>query len=391
MDNSPTNGPTAPPNLSLGAKTTGYPQYNLGNSTSEDNEAHRAQFRQPRDVLLNVVCEYLTRSTARLAELSKKIPDLHPSKNSSHELLDVKCHLRLAEIAHSLLKVAPYDPQTMSSKGLIRYFNEILPTSDWRQETMRPALIIILRRLDKMFNKIAKKGQIRRWTDWEAARKLLKGIYSTFLKHPYIVHLPHLKSLISVCQYIVLGDNVNSSNMLSSGNTNVLSGVGLSNNGVNVGANSGVIGGIGNLAQASSNTAGLSSLLTPDISNQLTNFNSWTTALAQSPPAGFCSVVVRLIALQLLQLNENQSIETICSGIFSSNNTEKTEIYLMNMIYPMCIRISGSIREVPKLRTCDITLILSAILNTLNLNTGKTPGTGWQAGINKVTNCLFKS
>lgn len=261
--------------------------------------------------------------------------------------------------------------------------NEILPTSDWRQESMRPALIIILRRLDKMFNKIAKKGQLRRWVEWEAAKKLLKGIYSTFLKHPYIVHLPHLKSLISVCQYIVLGDNVSSSNMLSSGNTNVLSGVGLSNNGLglNAGTNAGVIGGIGNLAQASSNTAGLSSLLTPDISNQLTNFNSWTTALQQSPPAGFCSVVVRLIASQLLQLNENQTLETICSGIFS-NNTEKTEIYLMNMIYPMCIRISGSIREVPKLRTCDITLILSAILNTLNSNTTKSGN--WQTGINKV-------
>ena len=283
MNDSPTNGPSAPP---LGAKTSGYPQYNLGNS-SEDNEALRAQFRHPRDVLLNVVCEYLTRSTARLAELSKKIPDLHPSKNSSHELLDVKCHLRLAEIAHSLLKVAPYDPETMHCRGLIRYMNEILPTSDWRQETMRPALIIILRRLDKMFTKIAKKGQIRRWCDWEAARKLLKGIYSTFMKHPYIVHLPHLKSLISVCQYIVLGDNVSSSNMLS-GNTNVLSGVGLSNsNGANTGANAGVIGGIGNLAQASSNTAGLSSLLTPDISNQLTNFNSWTTALGKHFGFGF--------------------------------------------------------------------------------------------------------
>lgn len=29
----------------------------------------------------------------------------------------------------------------------------------------------------------------------------------TFLKHPYIVHLPYLKSLISVCQNIVLGDS----------------------------------------------------------------------------------------------------------------------------------------------------------------------------------------
>jgi hypothetical protein len=84
--------------------------------------------------------------------------------------------------------------------------NEILPNSEWRQEQMRPALIMVLRRLDKTFTKIAKKSAIKRSTDWEAAKRLLKGVYLTFVKHPYIVHLPHLKSLISVCQNIVLGD-----------------------------------------------------------------------------------------------------------------------------------------------------------------------------------------
>jgi hypothetical protein len=154
---------------------------------------------------LNVVAEFLSRSTARLADLSKKLPDLH-QKGSTYELLDVKCHLRLAEIAHSLLKMAPYDPPTMACRGLVRYMNEILPNSEWRQEQMRPALIMVLRRLDKTFTKIAKKSAIKRSTDWEAAKRLLKGVYLTFVKHPYIVHLPHLKSLISVCQNIVLGD-----------------------------------------------------------------------------------------------------------------------------------------------------------------------------------------
>lgn len=84
--------------------------------------------------------------------------------------------------------------------------NEILPNSEWRQEQMRPALIMVLRRLDKTFTKISKKTAIKRATDWEAARRLLKGVYLTFTKHPYIVHLPHLKSLINVCQNIILGD-----------------------------------------------------------------------------------------------------------------------------------------------------------------------------------------
>ena len=39
--------------------------------------------------------------------------------------------------------------------------NEILPHPDWSNEDLRPALVNILRRLDKMFNKIAKKHTIR--------------------------------------------------------------------------------------------------------------------------------------------------------------------------------------------------------------------------------------
>ncbi|KAB7507178.1 hypothetical protein Anas_01864, partial [Armadillidium nasatum] len=63
------------------------------------------------------------------------------------DLLDTKCHLRLAEVAHSLLKMAPYDPMTMGCQGLQRYINEILPSPDWSHEDLRPALVNILRRL----------------------------------------------------------------------------------------------------------------------------------------------------------------------------------------------------------------------------------------------------
>jgi hypothetical protein len=84
---------------------------------------------------------------------------------------------------------------------------------------------------------------------------------------------------------------------------------------------------------------------------------------------GFTSVAVRLIAMQMLQLGETQTLETVCSGAFSS--PEKSEIYLMNLIYPMCIRISSGLKEVPKLRHCDITFTLTVILNTLTPITAK--------------------
>ena len=71
-----------------------------------------------------------------------------------------KC-VRLAEIAHSLLKLAPYDTQTMESRGLRRYIMEMLPITDWSAEAVRPALILILKRLDRMFNKIHKMPTLR--------------------------------------------------------------------------------------------------------------------------------------------------------------------------------------------------------------------------------------
>ena len=68
---------------------------------------------------------------------------------------------RLAEIAHSLLKLAPYDTLTMESRGLRRYVMEMLPITDWSAEAVRPALILILKRLDRMFNKIHKMPTLR--------------------------------------------------------------------------------------------------------------------------------------------------------------------------------------------------------------------------------------
>lgn len=65
----------------------------------------------------------------------------------------------------------------------------------------------------------------------------------------------------------------------------------------------------------------------------------------------------------MIQLGDSQSLETICSGAFSS--PEKSEIYLMNMIYPMCIRTMSGMKDTPKFRQCDINFVLNVILNIL--------------------------
>ncbi|KAG8197196.1 hypothetical protein JTE90_011351 [Oedothorax gibbosus] len=273
----------------------------------QDDDIHKAEFRRPRDILLSVVSEFHTICSARLADLTKKLRDL---SSKSTELLDNKCHFRLAEVAHSLLKVAPYDKNTMSCRGLQRYMNEVLPHSEWSQEAIRPALIMVLRRIEKTFGKIAKKPAIRRSTEWSAARSLLKGVYLTLYRHPYIVHLPHLKSLVSGCQSIILGDQ-------------------------------------SSFAESSS------------------NLPSSGAVMGQTIPASFCSVVVRLIAMQMIALGETQSLESVCGGNSAFSSPEKIEMYLMNLILPLCIRISSSIKDVPKLRHADIAYALTMILHAL--------------------------
>lgn len=117
----------------------------------------QAEFRRPRDVLLSLVTDFSTRCTARLIELNKKFPQ----DGKPIELLELRSQTRLADVAHSLLKASPYDPDTMSCKGLQLYMTQLMPATEWNSESMRPTLIMLLRRLDKTFLKIYKKPSIR--------------------------------------------------------------------------------------------------------------------------------------------------------------------------------------------------------------------------------------
>lgn len=113
--------------------------------------------------------------------------------------------MRLVDIAHSLLKMAPYDLECIKLRGLQKYMHQVFPLTDWSLETMRPSLTIIIRRLDKLFHKIQKSVKVYSSVDWAAAASLLKGVYLTLWKHPYIVNIPNMKSLIGTCQCIVAG------------------------------------------------------------------------------------------------------------------------------------------------------------------------------------------
>ncbi|GLV31802.1 uncoordinated 80 [Carabus blaptoides fortunei] len=165
----------------------------------EDSEMLRAEYRRPRDVLLSLVGDFMYRANTRLIELNRKANQ----EGKIVDLLDIRSHVRLADIAHSLLKVSPYDPESMACRGLQLYMSHILPSTEWANDAMRPALVTILRRLDKVFNKISKKPSIRRNTDWDAAAGLLKGIFESMLRYPYIMHWQYIKVLINTCQTLI--------------------------------------------------------------------------------------------------------------------------------------------------------------------------------------------
>ena len=71
---------------------------------------------------------------------------------------------------------------------------------------MRPSLSTIIRRLDKLFAKMHKSVKLYQAVEWKAAAGLLNAVYITLWKHPYIVNVPNLKSLIGTCQCLLVGE-----------------------------------------------------------------------------------------------------------------------------------------------------------------------------------------
>ncbi|VVC45096.1 Hypothetical protein CINCED_3A015660 [Cinara cedri] len=274
----------------------------------EKYAALRNEFRRTRDVLLSVVTDFMVICHARLTELSRK----YPQEGKPIEILDTRMQIRLGEVAHSLLKVSPYDPETMSCKGLLKYMTNILPVVDWAAEALRPTLLGILRRLDKTFSKIYKKPSIRRYTDWYAAGELIRGVYAILSEHPFIVHIPHFKALISTCQGIIVGDS-------GSTTTNVVDNYQLS------------------------------------------------TIPVEMPPHHFCVIVIRLLALHILAIGDNYTLEQSVGGMTNIMSSQvKTESFLMNLFLPLCFRVGIGKKDMHCMRPCDIKFMLSVVLNSMN-------------------------
>ncbi|XP_023247885.1 protein unc-80 homolog [Copidosoma floridanum] len=278
-------------------KTKTYDQEN-----DDSERIYKREFIKPRDTLLNMVGEFVDKCSTRLNELNKKLHD-----GKSIEILDCRCHIRLADIAHSLLKISPYDPNAMACQGLKRYMTDILPSAEWSNDDMRPALTVIFRRLDKTFSKIHKKNHVRRNTNWDAASDLLHGVYKTLKRCPYVAYFPNLKTLLSTCQALIIGDTAQ-------------------------------------IEVTSSASAALMSKL---------------------PPKQFCSTVLRLLSLQVISFGDGYSFESICVGHYVFATAGRAESILLNLLIPLILQVGTGNKDVPRLRQTDICFSLSAVLNIL--------------------------
>uniref|UniRef100_A0AAZ3PZM6 Unc-80 homolog (C. elegans) n=1 Tax=Oncorhynchus tshawytscha TaxID=74940 RepID=A0AAZ3PZM6_ONCTS len=268
-----------------------------------DERIAREEFRRPRESLLNICTEFYKHCGPRLKILQNVAGE---PRVTALELLDIKSHMRLAEIAHSLLKLAPYDSLTMESRGLRRYVTGMLPITDWSSEAVRPALILILKRLDRMFNKIHKMPTLRRQVEWEAASSLIEGICLTLQRQPIISFLPHLRSLINVCVNLVMG----------------------------------VVG-------PSSVADGLPLLhLSPYL----------------SPPLPFSTAVVRLVALQIQALKDDFPLSHVISPF---TNQERREGMLLNLLIPFVLTVGSGSKDSPHLEQPEVSLLLQTVINIL--------------------------
>uniref|UniRef100_A0A914DS60 Protein unc-80 homolog n=1 Tax=Acrobeloides nanus TaxID=290746 RepID=A0A914DS60_9BILA len=288
---------------------------NQGGWEANDNaELQKDMFRGPRDALLVLCSMFIEEAGPRLKELGKLASPLEHIKIP--ELLDHRCHVKLSEIALSLLKIAPYDLTTMGCNGLQKYFMTILPVADWSVETNRSALSVILRRLDKTIAKIGKKSSIRRRANWNSITNWLTGLYNTLTVFPYIAHLHPVKAITQMCLRITVGDQCGDEG-----------------------------GGSGTISHT----------------NPATILNS------SIPPQSFCTAVLKLTSFLMQALGQFAfSLEFVCSPEGLGSAAERLEAVLCHILIPLFLRAAMPGKDAPQFQPKDLIYCLNVIHNAIS-------------------------
>ncbi|CAJ0941559.1 unnamed protein product, partial [Mesorhabditis belari] len=287
----------------------------IGWEAADVEEQQKETYRRPRDTLLTLAATYIELATPRLKELTKLAASLEHVKIP--DVLDHKCHVKLSEIALALLKIAPYDLNTMSCIGLQKYFLHVLPVTDWSIEANRSALNIVLRRLDKTIAKIAKKQSIRRRVSWTALAHWLNGLCDTLSAFPYIAHLHALKTTTQMCVRIMVGDPCSE--------------------------------------EGSVPAHPPSTILYPS-----------------TPQKDFCQATLRLTTILMQALGQFAfSLEQVCSVEGMGVSAERVEAVLVHVLIPLFLRAAIPSKEASVIKERDLIFCLALMQNAISPPIGK--------------------
>ncbi|XP_066269985.1 protein unc-80 homolog isoform X2 [Branchiostoma lanceolatum] len=267
------------------------------------------EFHRPREAFLNIIVEYFVASKSRFKHLRRMLDP----RFQVPELLSTRSHIRIVEILDSFLRTATDDPLSLGSVGLQRYFTEMLPIIDWSVPSKRPALVLLLRKLERLFSRIYKRPSLRCHLDWVSATNLLKGVYFTLTKQNIIAHLPQLNLLVTVCVNLLLAD------------ASSAPGEGLT----------------------------ILQMSTPSISALMT------------PPPSFCAVVVRLAAAQIQFLKNDLTLDQGLRGFVNDPSQEKVDTSMLNLMLPLLIRVGTGNKDIPRISRRDILYAVSTFLGIL--------------------------
>ncbi|XP_078578406.1 protein unc-80 homolog isoform X2 [Branchiostoma floridae x Branchiostoma japonicum] len=267
------------------------------------------EFHRPREAFLNIIVEYFVGSKSRFKQLRRMLDP----RFQVPELLSTRSHIRIVEILDSFLRTATDDPLSLGSVGLQRYFTDMLPIIDWSVPSKRPALVLLLRKLERMFSRIYKRPSLRCHLDWVSATNLLKGVYFTLTKQNIIAHLPQLNLLVTVCVNLLLAD----------------------------------------VTSAPGEGLTILQMTSPGISTLMT------------PPAGFCAVIVRLAAAQIQFLKNDLTLDQGLRGFVNDPSQEKVDTSMLNLMLPLLIRVGTANKDIPKISRIDILYAVSTFLGIL--------------------------
>ncbi|CAH8625330.1 unnamed protein product [Heterobilharzia americana] len=173
----------------------------LANPVTTTSSHQRSTAYEPKEAVLQLVCEFLSTCSVRLLEIEEK--------QRICDLLDAKSHMRLADIAQSMLKQVSNSPDFLASSALQRYFLEVLPIIDWSHESLRSckALECLLgrfnRTLPKMLEFAIKSKAIHHWDE---IVKLIRSVYCILKKNRSVAHMKEIRVLIETLKKAIVFD-----------------------------------------------------------------------------------------------------------------------------------------------------------------------------------------